>query len=256
MGSVYVRWTGRCIDEDVRGQLQGKLREFAQLTYPYFADSPGVQTFSRPIEGRILISPSLLEGTDLSLPPGAHAQGGLELRLAGPLGSAKATTPKQFLTTGYVFLEGIEFRLYDGRQLYPGADRISFVFADFEEFPALNGSLVYVEDVEQCSQYDNEEIRTAEAFLDSPNIHLRYYYEEWMDHFLGWIKHFFIPDLAYWRYELNAGYERFLDLPRDGKTRDEVWERLKESFIAEVEGKGDEAQGVRNFWAAVKPPVG
>ena len=129
------------------------------------------------------------------------------------------------------------------------------MFATFEEYPALNGSLVYVEDVEQCRQYKSEEIRTAQAFLDSPNIHLRYYYEEWMDHFLGWVKHFFIPDLAYWRYEPNSGYERFRDLPRDDKTRDEFWSVLKESFTEEVEGKAAEAQAVRDFWAAVKPPV-
>ncbi len=254
MGSVYVRWTGRCTDEEVRGQLRDKLRELAISTFPYFEDSPGLQNYYGPIEGRILISPSLLDGTELELPAAAHAPGGIELRAAGPLGASKSPSPEQFLTTGHVFLEGIAFRLYDGRQLYPGGDRISFVFADFEEYPALNGSLVYVEDVEQCKRYDNEEIRTAEAFLDSPNIHLRYYYEEWMDHFLGWVKHFFIPDLAYWRYEPNSGYERFQDVPRDEKTRDEFWELLKRSFLAEVEGKAVEAEGIREFWASVKPP--
>jgi hypothetical protein len=96
----------------------------------------------------------------------------------------------------------------------------------------------------------------AQAFLDSPNIHLRYYYEEWIDNFLGWVKHFFIADLRYWRYEPNPGYHRFLDLPHDDATRDALWESLKEGFRAEVEGKAVEAQTVRDFWAAVKPSGG
>ena len=254
MGSVYVRWTGRCLDEGVRGQLRDKLREFAQLSYPYFDEFPGFENFYGPLQGRILISPSLLEGTNLQLPSEAHVPGGLELRAAGPLGPPKPMPPNKFLTAGHVFLDGVEFRLYDGRRLYPGADRVSFVFASFEEYPALDGSLVYVETEEQCRQYRSDEIRTAQAFLDSPNIHLRYYYEEWMDNFLGWVKHFFIPDLAYWRYEPNSGYERFQNLPRDDKARDEFWEVLKDSFRAEVEGKAAEAQTVRDFWASVKPP--
>ena len=229
------------------------MRELAQLSYSYFEEFSGFQNFHGPLEGRILISPDLLLGTGLQLPAEAHAPGGIELRAAGPLGTSKPPSPNQFLTASHVFLDGLGFRLYDGRGLYPGADRISFVFASFEEYPDLDGSLVYVEEEEQCRQYGDEEIRTAQAFLDSPNIHLRYYYEEWMDNFLGWVKHFFITDLAYWRCEPNSGYQRFHDLPRDDKTRDEFWESLKTSFQDEVEGKASEAQMVRDFWAAVKP---
>jgi hypothetical protein len=31
-----------------------------------------------------------------------------------------------------------------------------------------------------------------------------------------------------------------------------LWQALKEGFCAEVEGKADEAQKVRDFWAAIK----
>ena len=254
MGSVYVRWTGRCIDVEARTILIEQLAEFARLSHNYFESAAQFQRFNRTLDGRILLSPDLLLGTGLELPAETQAYGGLELRAAGPLGPPKPSSPSQFLTTSQVHLEGLEFRLYDGRQLYPGADRISFVFASFDEFPALDGSLVYVEEEEQCRLYANDEIRKAQAFLGSPNIHLRYYYEEWMDNFLGWVKHFFIPDLQYWRYEPNPGYQRFLDLPRDDATRDALWEALKEGFRAEVEGKADEAQTVRDFWAAVQPP--
>ena len=253
MGSVYVRWTGRCLDVEARTKLLEKLTEFAVLSYDYFQESSGFQRFYRTLDGRILLSPDLLQGTGLELPAGAQAAGGVELRAAGPLGPAKPSPPSQFLTTSQVHLEGLEFRLYDGRRLYPGADRISFVFASFDEYPALDGSLVYFEDEEQCRKYSTDEIRRAQAFLDSPNIHLRYYYEDWMDNFLGWVKHFFISDLQYWRHEPNPGYQRFLDLPHDDATRDALWESIKEGFRAEVEGKAVEAQTVRDFWAAVKP---
>ena len=254
MGSVYVRWTGRCLDGEARAQLLDKLIDFARMSESYFDEFSGFQRFDRTLEGRILLSPDLLEGTSLQLPAEAHALGGLELRASGPLGPPKpASSPSQFLTAGQVHLEGLELRLYDGRRLYPGADRVSFVFASFDEYPALDGSLVYVEEEEQCRLYSNDEIRTAQAFLDSPNIHLRYYYEEWMDNFLGWVKHFFIPDLDYWRYERNSGYQRFQDLPRDHATRDALWEWLKSNFRAEVEGKAAEAQTISDFWAAVKP---
>lgn len=254
MGSVYVRWTGHCTDPEIRTQLLSKLTQLADLSHSYANDSSGFQRFDRTLDGRILVSPDLLRETKLQMPADAHAPGGLELRASGPLGPPKPASPSQFLLANQVRLEGLEFRLYDGRGLYPGADRISFVFADFPEYPELAGSLVYVEDEEQCRLYTNEEIRSARAFLDSPNIHLRYYYEEWMDTFLAWVKHFFIPGLDYWRYEQNSGYQRFQDLPRDDATRDVLWEAIKKAFSDEVEGKAAEAQTIRDFWAAVKPP--
>jgi hypothetical protein len=252
--SVYVRWTGHCIDVEARTKLLDKVTELAFLSLNYFEEFSGFQRFHRTLDGRILISPDLLQGTSLQLPAEAHPPGGFELRTAGPLGPPKPASPSQFLTASQVHLEGLEFPLYDGRRLYPGADRISFVFAFFDEYPALDGSLVYVEDEEQCRLYSNDEIRMAQAFLDSPNIHLRYYYEEWIDNFLGWVKHFFIADLNYWRYERNPGYQRFQELPHDDATRDAFWELIKAGFCAEVEGKAAEAKTVRDFWSAVKPP--
>src|SRR4051812_24793602 len=252
MGSVFVRWTGHCLDVAARTVLLEKLSGFARMCEGYFDEFSGFQRFNRTLEGRILVSPDLLHGTNLVLAPEANAPGGLELRLAGPLGPSKPASPRQFLTASQVHLEGLEFRLYDGRRLYPGADRMSFVFAALDEYPALDGSLVYVEDEEQCRLYSDDQIRNAQAFLDSPNIHLRYYYEEWMDSFLGWIKHFFIPDLDYWRYEQNSGYKRFQDLPRDNATRDALFESIQADFCAEVEGKQAEAQTVRDFWASVR----
>src|SRR5262249_15697435 len=38
-------------------------------------------------------------------------------------------------------LDGIDFRLYDYRNLYPQANRMSFVFIESPEVPSLNGCL-------------------------------------------------------------------------------------------------------------------
>ena len=117
-----------------------------KLSCSYFEEFSGFQNFHGPLEGRILISSDLLVSTGLQLPAWAHAPGGIELRAAGPLDTSKPPAPNQFLTASRVFLDGLGFRLYDGRGLYPGADRSSFVFASFEEYPDLDGSLVYVEE--------------------------------------------------------------------------------------------------------------
>ena len=61
--------------------------------------------------------------------------------------------------------------------------------------------------------------------------------------------------MYFWGYEPNSGYEKFRYIPRDDKTRDEIWNLLKDGFIAEMEGKTAEAQTVRDFWASVKPSV-
>jgi hypothetical protein len=50
-------------------------------------------------------------------------------------------------------------------------------------------------------------IRAADWYVSAPNIHLRYYLEEWSDFLLSWVKFFFVPDLYYRRYEDLSQYE-------------------------------------------------
>src|SRR5258708_974149 len=207
MGSVYVTWNGRCASADTRQALLLRIGELAELSHAQFDVPRKVRSFDATIEGTVLIDPSLLEDTELARPAEVHAPGGLELKIAGPLGVQKPKGPAEFLRVSQVRLEGLEFRLYDGRGLYPGEDRVSFVFAFFDEYPGLDGSLVYVEDREQCSLYNNDAIRQADLLLCGPTIHLRYYCEEWIDYLLAWTKHFYVPGLTWWRYQPMSGYE-------------------------------------------------
>jgi hypothetical protein len=252
MGSVYARWSGRCGDPAVRRDLLAQVEDLAEISHSYFDDPPQIRRFHGTIRGRILISPAVLEGTELEMPAAAHAPGGLQLQVAGPLNTEKPAEAQGFLTVSQAWLEGIEFRLYDGRVLYPNEDRVSFVFASFAEYPTLDGTLVYVEDREECLKYRNEAVHDAHYLLTDPNIHLRYFYEEWMDLMIGWVKHFHLPELRYWRYEPMAGCERYHGVPRDPETRDTAWEMLKAAFGAEVRDKREEAAGVRAFWDMVR----
>lgn len=224
MGSVNIHWNGRCADAAMRSALLGKIGELSELSHAQFDTPPEARNFSHTINGEILIDPALLEGTGLEMPAESHAPGGLDLRAAGPLGVAKPQGPADFLRVSNVWLEGIEFRLFDGRGLYPGEDRMSFVFAFFDEYPALDGSLVFVEDATQCKLYRNQAVQQADFYLTSPTIHLRYYCEKWIDNLLAWIKRFYIPELTWWHYEPLTGYEAWASMdPANAEVRDAAW---------------------------------
>jgi len=102
---------------------------------------------------------------------------------------------------------GIDFQLFDPRGLYPDADRMSFVFLQSPELPSLDGCLAQIESRDQCQSYPSEVIRAADWYVSAPNIHLRYYLEEWSDFLLCWVKYFFVSDLFYRRYEDLPQYE-------------------------------------------------
>jgi hypothetical protein len=76
-----------------------------------------------------------------------------------------------------------------------------------------------------------------------PNIHLRYYLEEWFDSLMGWIKFFFIPNLHFERYEALSGYEVLREplenLQRDlgyPEARDQMFGVLLDTFEREADG--------------------
>ena len=222
MGSVIAHWRGRCADEAKQRDLLTKIEELAAISHGYFEEPVEVRRFDEVIEGNIVVDP------DVAIAGGMREQ-----------------DREQFLSAGRVRLEGIEFRLYDGRRMYPGDDRMSFVFASFDGNPQLDGSLVYVEDREECRKYRHEQIAAADRYLTDPHIHLRYYYEEWLDSLVGWIQHWYIPDLYYWRYEESQGFSFFERFDRDYTTRDAFWIYLKHAYRDEVEGKSEEAASIR-----------
>lgn len=258
MPSVIIRWSGFCPRSSLREDLLSRLREIAALSHRFLDDTP-VRVFDETIEGNIVVSGNLLREDRLPrLKPiwdaDLNASTGFpELRVAGPLREKQVNAREDLYVLRQARLQGLEFRLYDGRGLYPQEDRVSFVFLDIPEHPELDGALVYVEDPAECRYYSSAFIQRADWFLTVPNIHLRYYLEEWTDMLLGWVKHFYIPDLWYWRYENLPHYDFFANMaPEDTHLRNAFCEVLQDVFRQEAENWSGTATEVSAFWAAVK----
>jgi len=260
MPSVIVTWAGRCFEDRKRQLLCSQLRELAHLSHSYFERPTPFRFFDGVLKGNILVSGALVPGyigTEETRVRGhvpAASPGPIDIRLAGPQPRAVQVSEELFHISR-VKVYGIEFRLYDGRHLYDGEDRISFVFADSTAIPELNGHLVHVEDQEQCRDYTSDLVKEADWFLTKPHIHLRDYCEDWMDILLGWVRYFHIPHLNYWRWQRLSGYQTCVEIWQDKDrrfTRDLVFEFLKHSFAKHVAEWRQTAREVSGFWEAME----
>ena len=246
MPSVIVSWTGQCRDDLLRRELCDKVAEIAKIS-DSFPSEIGTKRFDQQIGGKILLAGTALELEDLNraldaekspetsagLSPVSSAEdlaldesGRLvhTLRLSGPDHSS-------IFSLTDAALWGIEFRL---PTIYRDEDRVSFVFLLCPN-PALNGVIVQAEGKQQCKQFESGIIRDADWFLHNSSIHLRYRFEEWMDFLLGWIKHFYIPDLRYCRYDWLPNYEWLFSKtdPKDTHQRNQLFGILKETLQME-----------------------
>ena len=86
-------------------------------------------------------------------------------------------------------LSGIDFRLYDPKELHPGADRLSFVFLETNAAPFLDGRLVQVD---RGEDHDADTIREASFYLRGPKVHLHSYLEDWIDLLFSWVKYWIV----------------------------------------------------------------
>lgn len=250
MPSVIVSWTGQCRDDLVRRELCDRLAEIANIGGQFLKWSPRTRRFNQQIGSKILLAGTVLEPEGLNRALAAEESpetyAGLSrvsssedlavdesgrlvhtLKLGGPDSSA-------IFSLRDAALWGIEFRL---PTIYRDEDRVSFVFLLCAN-PALNGVIVQVEDKQQCKQFESEVVRDADWFLHNSSIHLRYRFEEWMDLLLGWIKHFYIRDMRYWRYEWLLNYEWLFSKtdPKDTHQRDQLFGILKETLQMEFTG--------------------
>ena len=261
---MIVTWTGQCRDDLLRRDLCDKLAEIAKVSEAFLRGETATKRFDQQIGGKILLAGTALQPEDLNRALDAEGSpetyAGLSrvslsedvsvdesgrlvhtLKLGGPESSA-------IFSLRDAALWGIEFRL---PTIYRDEDRVSFVFLLCAN-PGLNGTIVQVEDSKQCAQFESEAIRNADWFLHKSSIRLRYRFEEWMDFLLGWIKHFYIRDMDYWRYEWLPAYEwQFSKTdPKDTRQRDRLFGILKETLQMECTGwphiRGD--ADTMSFW--------
>ena len=217
MSSVIVAWNGRCREPQSRYRLLGFLHRLASLSDAYLRTQepqrlhlaevqngqsiqtrPNVEALDHPILGRILISSEIIEDA-LTFPNRARAAGLPVLEHPSKPGLHLTTIDK-------AHLRGLDFRLYDPRQLYPGTDRMSFVFLECPNQPLLDGRLVRVETDQARETQQADLIRNADSYLHCPQLQLRSYLEDWTDCLFSWMKFFFIGDLWWQRREELQGY--------------------------------------------------
>ena len=234
MPSVRVSWSGRCGVASVRAELCGKIGQIVEALQGRLpADYVAIRLFDE-----ILDAPIMLDNGLFSTPPIAA-----ELTRAGV---------ESLLSARGLRVYGIEFSL---PTLYLVDNRASFVFI-VDDHPDLDGVMVHFAEAERPSLLvslnvsrahdsrsgttrvtveDVAHVRATDALRESvnaslttPRIHLRYNFESWLDDLLGWVKHFYIPDLWFWRYEDVPGYDRFLAIdPGDASAREACFDNLR-----------------------------
>jgi hypothetical protein len=152
------------------------MTDLAELSQGFFKPKPLlIKQFDQTIEGDILLSKHLFPSQ--------------------PSTPKLTSVSERFFSLQSVSLLGVEFQLYDGRNLYEGDDRMSFVFA-VDDDPQIDGLMVYVEERAECRKYKDERIQRADYLLGVPHIHLRYYLEDWMDYLMGWVKYHYVKNLV------------------------------------------------------------
>ncbi len=238
MGSVYVHYFGSCRDRDVQQELLTCLREIAAHSqarilgpaeerpeylkamtaerHAAAAEVEPMRAFNGELSGAIVVDPLvsitppelMKRAEQLGVSKVVIDQGGMDKEEAFCI-STSVSEAQWCLQLSSLKVTGVDFELFDPRKLYPSANRMSFTFLDCPEIPELDGSLVQVENRAQCQVYHSERLQSADWFLTTPRIHLRYLLEEWVDTLLCWVKYSFMPNLHFSRYDELSGYEAF-----------------------------------------------
>ncbi|HWG03961.1 MAG TPA: hypothetical protein VG271_03010 [Beijerinckiaceae bacterium] len=220
MGSVLATWKGALADRAAQDELLTYIERFAELSAEFLKPKPKLPTFSEVLAGRrrqgvperpiretidrtvgggVLIRSDIF--ADKTAFPDAVRQAGL------PLEIPQLEPDYPLARVGSASLHGCDFQLFDPRRLYPGADRLTFVFMTCPEAPFLDGRLVSARPIAEVSNKLDDVARGASWFLECPFIHLRYVLEDWTFRLFCWVRHFFMPELYWWGGEELIHYE-------------------------------------------------
>jgi hypothetical protein len=271
MPSVAVVWKGNCREPRIRYRLLGHLHRLAARSDEYLRLRPperprvlnmlneerrgavrvrsNVETIDESVSGRIVVS-SWIGPEPAKLAARAREAGAIVVE-------ETAANNAPLIAISNARLRGLDFKLFDPRGLYPGADRMSFVFLECPEYPFLDGRLVEIATREECATNGSEALTGADLYLCAPSVHLRYYLEDWTDCLFSWIKFFFVGDFWWHRWAELQGYtdyrQVFEDLQADrGSEAAEqsafdavlaTFSQHAEHWIGEVEGWAKNEQG-------------
>ena len=259
MSSVIVSWTGSCPEHSVREALFQQLERIARLSHSYFDEPREIAHFDGRVTGTVVATEAVTAGGELAVPvadaddPGPRPH--VELRAAGPL-QPSITIGGPLQSIPFVDLHGMAFRLYDGREMYPNEDVLSFVFATLPGDDAPGSHMVEVLADDLRERTNRAAIRRADCALLRPSIHLRYYLEEWVDLLLGTIKYFYVPDLVWWAYQECPRYREVAAILEgeedDGTLADRAFDAIADGLRREVESWAEDAATVKSFWDSVR----
>ncbi len=262
MPSVDVVWTGHCRDPKIRYRLLGHLHRLAALSDSYLRQGEppfvlslvgekytappraNIETIDHDVCGRILIS-SWIGPHPETLVTRAREAG---LTVVEPDGDGP-----QLIALDRVRLRGLDFKLFDPEGLYPGADRMSFVFLECPEFHFLDGRLVEIAAGNGKGKGEGrggvDALRAGNVYLTSPSVHLRAYLEDWTDCLFSWIRFFLVGDFWWQRREELQGYSDYrgvfeqLQTERGSATAEEAtFDAVLSTFEHHAEHRIDEIQ--------------
>jgi hypothetical protein len=163
----------------------------------------------------------------------------------------------RFVVLDRAHLYGADFRIFDPRDLYPGSDRMGFVFLNGTGWPLLDGLAVDVAEAPRCMESGLEVIRSANFHLSLPYLHLRYFLEGWCSCFFGWMRHYLVPGLEYTAYGMNDGFDELdaaLGSLDESVGRGEAEEMLFEKLLSDHEAEVEKWVGDLQDWAAQESP--
>ena len=197
MPSVEATWSGKCTNRQVQKDLCQKLLRLSEVSVGKYQEFFGIN-----MQPTIYGEPGGEE--DYLISPGIFG---------GNKPSEKIEKVESCVYLGRkIGLYGLDFPLYDLRNYTAPfalceSNRISFVFIRSQD-PELDGLLVQAFSVNQQHSLSS----VASTVLGVPVLDLRYYLEQWTGNFLGWAKHFYVPDLYYWLYGDSTNYGLYKEL--------------------------------------------
>jgi hypothetical protein len=246
MPSVVATWEGQCKDHQVQEDLTTEIRKlatrsqrmyreyFKQKVDPIFHD--GGKVYHKVLLARNLFHRHTVPAGLRLLKEDGYFQ--KQITLIKPDGTVRSSGfyEEVYLLENVSFF-GIDFQLYDPRAYnYPfglmNSEETSFVFLRCEH-PELDGKLVRARDLNPQGAL----APFGEKLLTTPELDLRYYLENWTRCFLGWVKHFYIPDLYYWLWSDCGGDFIFKEYPPDDRNAAaSEYQRLLRWFSREARG--------------------